>query len=46
MNKIPRVIKRYEYLLQLYKSIPINFVDLSEEISSTEKNISELKKKL
>lgn len=46
MNKIPRVIKRYEYLLQLYNSIPTNFIDLSEEISSTEKIISELKKKL
>jgi len=46
MDKFERVINRYQYILDLYKSIHKDSIDLSEEISNTEKIISELKKKL
>jgi hypothetical protein len=46
LKRYTRVIGRYEYLLDLYKSIPVEFVNLSEEISDAEKKISDLKEKL
>jgi len=46
MGKYARVLNRYQFLLDLYKSIPKDSIDLTEEIFNTEKVISELKKKL
>ncbi|MFX0105539.1 MAG: hypothetical protein ACFE75_08615 [Candidatus Hodarchaeota archaeon] len=44
LNKLSRVIGRYEYILELYKSIPTDIMDLSEEILETEKKLSVLSK--
>jgi len=46
LKNYSRVLGRYQYLLELYKSIPKDNIDLSEEISEIEKKISELKEKL
>jgi len=46
LEKYSRVFGRYQYLLELYKSIPIDYIDLSDEVSKVEKKISELKEKL
>ncbi|MFX1558510.1 MAG: hypothetical protein ACFFC9_14755 [Promethearchaeota archaeon] len=46
LKNYSRVLGRYKYLLELYKSIPTDSIDLSEEIVDTEKKISELKEKL
>jgi tRNA U34 5-methylaminomethyl-2-thiouridine-forming methyltransferase MnmC len=45
-NNIARALARYEYILSLYKSIPTEAINLSEEISKTEQKISELKGKV
>ncbi|TFG17129.1 MAG: hypothetical protein EU531_04340 [Promethearchaeota archaeon] len=48
-EKIPnleRALARYQYVLELYKSIPTEFHDTSEEIITIQKKISELKEKM
>ncbi len=40
LGKYPRVIGRYKYILELYKSIPQDSIDLSNEISEIEKKLS------
>lgn len=48
-EKIPnleRALARYQYVLELYRSIPTEFHDTSEEISTIQKKISELKEKM
>jgi len=46
MNKFSRVLARYQYILQLYESIPKDAVDLSIKVSEIEQKILELKAKL
>jgi len=46
MNKFSRVLARYQYILQLYESIPKDSIDLSIKISEIEQKILELKAKL
>jgi len=46
MNKISRVLARYQYILQLYESIPKDSIDLSIKISEIEQKVLELKAKL
>lgn len=46
MNKFSRVLARYQYILQLYESIPKDSIDLSIKVSEIEQKISELKAKL
>jgi hypothetical protein len=45
LGKISRVIGRYEYILEIYKSIPKEIMDFSNEISQIEKKISTLHQK-
>lgn len=40
-----RALARYEYVLDLYKTIPQEYLDLSEEIAYVQQKISELKEK-
>ncbi len=40
LGKYTRVIGRYKYILELYKSIPQDSIDLSNEISEIEKKFS------
>ena len=46
MNKFSRVLARYQYILQLYESIPKDSIDLSIKVSEIEQKIIELKAKL
>jgi hypothetical protein len=46
MNKFSRVLARYQYILQLYESIPKDSIDLSIKVSEIEQKILELKAKL
>ncbi len=46
LKKYQRVINRYEYILDLYRTIPIDKLNLSQDISEIEQEISELKLKL
>ncbi len=46
MNKFSRVLARYQYILQLYESIPKDSIDLSIKISEIEQKILKLKAKL
>jgi len=46
LGKIPRVIGRYEYILELYKSIPKDSLDLSEKIAEIENKIALLRTKM
>jgi hypothetical protein len=45
-NMIHRALDRYQYILELYQSIPIEKLDLSYEISEIKKKISELEPKV
>ena len=45
IGKYTRVLGRYEYLLELYKSIPNEIINFSKEIYDTEKKISEMREK-
>ncbi len=46
MNKFSRVLARYQYILQLYESIPKDSIDLSIKVAEIEQKILELKAKL
>ncbi|MEE9377911.1 MAG: hypothetical protein V3V33_07735 [Candidatus Lokiarchaeia archaeon] len=46
LGKYTRVLGRYEYLLELYKSIPNEIINFSKEIYDTEKKISEMREKM
>ncbi len=46
MNKFSRVLARYQYILQLYESIPKDSLDLSIKVSEIEQKILKLKAKL
>jgi len=46
LGKISRVIGRYEYILELYKSIPQDSLDLSEKIVEIENKIALLRTKM
>jgi hypothetical protein len=41
-----RVLSRYEYILDVYQSVPKDIIDLSQEISNIEAKIIEIKSKL
>ncbi|UCD02491.1 MAG: hypothetical protein JSV23_05630 [Promethearchaeota archaeon] len=45
LKKYSRVIGRYEYILELYKSIPTDIMDLSKEILEIESKLSIAKTK-
>ena len=45
MGKFDRVISRFQFILEEYKSIPNDLIDLSSEISATEQKLMELKEK-
>jgi len=45
LGKISRVIGRYEYILEIYKSIPEDIMNFSNEIYEIEKIISTLRSK-
>lgn len=45
LGKISRVLGRYEYILEIYKSIPKDVMNLSNEIYEIEKKISTLRSK-
>jgi len=45
LNKFSRVIGRYEYILELYKSIPTDIMDLSKEIIQIENKLSVIRTK-
>jgi len=45
LNKFSRVIGRYEYILELYKSIPTDILDLSKEILEMENKLSFIRTK-
>lgn len=45
MGKFERVISRFQFILEEYKSIPNDVIDLSREISLTEQKLMELKEK-
>ncbi|MBY9018391.1 MAG: hypothetical protein KGD66_06115 [Candidatus Lokiarchaeota archaeon] len=45
MGKFERVISRFQFILEEYKSIPNDVIDLSSEISATEQKLMELKEK-
>ena len=44
-GKFERVISRFQFILEEYKSIPNDVIDLSSEISATEQKLMELKEK-
>ena len=46
MNNYSRVLARYDYILSIYKSIPTDEIDLSEQISEVEQKIVNMKAKL
>ena len=46
LNNFERALARYQYVLELYQSIPTEYIESSEEIKSIEKKISELKEKM
>ena len=46
MSKLKRALGRYEYALELYKSITTDKIDLSKDITETENKITQLKSKL
>ena len=46
LGKYPRVVGRYEYILELYKSIPKDSMDLSNNIVEIEKKLSTLRTKM
>lgn len=46
LNKYSRVLGRYEYILELYKSIPRDIIDMIKEIIEIEKKISFIRTKL
>jgi hypothetical protein len=46
IDNISRALARYEYILTLYQSISTEIINLSEDISSIESKIAELKAKL
>jgi len=45
LGKFERVISRFQFILEEYKSIPNDVIDLSSEISATEQKLMELKEK-
>jgi len=45
MNKFQRAIGRYQIIIDLYRSVPKDKIDLSEKVSEIEQKISELKSK-
>ena len=45
LGKISRVLGRYEYILEIYKSIPKDVMNFSNEIYEIEKKISNLRSK-
>ena len=45
-NKLQRAIGRYKYIIEIYKSIPEEKVDLSDKISEIEKIITDLEAKM
>ncbi len=46
LNKYSRVLGRYEYILELYKSIPSEMMDTRKEIYEIEKKISFIRTKV
>ncbi|MFX1573131.1 MAG: hypothetical protein ACFFB0_10315 [Promethearchaeota archaeon] len=46
LGKFPRAIERYEYILKLYRSIPPEVINLSNEISEIEKKIALIRTKI
>ena len=46
LGNITRVIGRYEYLLELYKSIPKDIINYSKEIYETEKKVVKFREKI
>ncbi len=46
LGKYPRVIRRYEYLLELYNSIPKDIINFSKEIYETEKKLVVIREKI
>ncbi len=46
LNKYSRVLGRYEYILELYKSIPRDIIDMTNEIIEIEKKISFIRTKI
>lgn len=46
LRKYPRVLGRYEYLLELYKSIPKDIINFSKEIYETEKKLVDIRGKI
>jgi len=46
MNKLQMAIKRYQYIIELYNSLPKEKIDLSSDISKIEKKITELEGKI
>lgn len=45
LGKLERVISRFQFILEEYKSIPNDVIDLSSEISAVEQKLMELKEK-
>ncbi|MFX1377249.1 MAG: hypothetical protein ACFFA0_15710 [Promethearchaeota archaeon] len=45
LGKLSRVIGRYEYILEIYKTIPKELIDSSNEIYKIEKKLSTLRSK-
>lgn len=45
LGKISRVIGRYEYILEIYKAIPKELMDFSNEINEIEKKLSSVRLK-
>ena len=46
LGKYPRVLGRYEYLLELYKSIPKDIMNFSKEIYELEKKLATMRGKM
>jgi len=46
LGNYPRAKGRYEYVLELYRSIPIEIINLSNEISEIEKKLSIIRTKI
>ncbi|MFX0137878.1 MAG: hypothetical protein ACFFDN_29825, partial [Candidatus Hodarchaeota archaeon] len=45
LKKFSRVVGRYEYILELYKLIPTDILDLSKEILEIENKLSVIRTK-
>ncbi|MFX1257570.1 MAG: hypothetical protein ACFFAN_06920 [Promethearchaeota archaeon] len=45
-NNFQRALGRYQYILELYKSIPVDKIDLTSDILEIEKKIAELEAKV